>query len=189
MSSPFQSGAPSMDDSLSSEPLSSGPSELTSVFVYGTLMPGERWESVARQGGEYQAQMAQLGGVVLADLRPEGYPALFEEPQASSVVHGWLYTYTAASWPRALPFLDDLEGLHLSPPLYQRVRVSVQTADGLAPAWVYLYARPGRRQAPGFVPVVSGRWADVPERHLEGPRQTWETPEDEGGGPTSGLGA
>jgi len=181
---------PSRPDSSSLGDHPSGKqTELTSVFVYGTLMPGERWESVARQGGEYQAQPAQLGGVVLADLRPEGYPALFAEPQASTAVHGWLYTYDAASWPRALPFLDDLEGLHLSPPLYQRAVVSVQTATGPAPAWVYLYARPGRRHAPGFVPVVSGRWADVPERHLEGPRQTWETPEDEGGSPTSGLGA
>ena len=115
--------------------------EPTSVFVYGTLMPGERWEAVARQGGAYHAQIAQLSGVVLADLRPEGYPALFADAQASVAVHGWLYTYDAASWPRALPFLDDLEGLHLSPPLYERVRVTVQTSGGPAQAWVYLYAR------------------------------------------------
>ncbi|GAA4006920.1 hypothetical protein GCM10022631_18200 [Deinococcus rubellus] len=179
-----QPDAPVTD--ASSESTGSEPSrEPTSVFVYGTLMPGERWEAVARRGGTYHAQIAQLGGVVLADLRPEGYPALFTDAQASAVVHGWLYTYDAASWPLALPFLDDLEGLHLSPPLYERALVTVQTAGGPARSWVYLYARTDRRHAPGFVPVISGRWADVPERHLEGPRQTWETPEDEDGGALS----
>ena len=159
---------------------------LPRVFVYGTLMPGERWETVARQGGTYDAQPATLHGAVLADLRPEGYPALFESAQfetapfegtdSASEVHGWLYTYTPESWPRALPFLDDLEGLHLSPPLYRRSEVTVQVVGAEVQAWAYVYARPARQYAPGFEIIVSGRWAEVQERHLEGPRQTWDDP-------------
>ncbi|AWN24691.1 hypothetical protein DKM44_13515 [Deinococcus irradiatisoli] len=136
-------------------------------------MPGERWENVARRGGEYHAEPATLRGAVLADLRPEGYPALFLDETAGEV-HGWLYTYTPKSWPAALPFLDELEGLDLTPPLYRRVQRRVETATGQRWAWVYLYARQARRAAPGFFPVVSGRWAEVAERHLDGPRQTWE---------------
>ena len=156
--------------------------ELCSVFVYGTLMPGERWEDVARQGGAYQAEPARLRGAVLADLRPEGYPALFwrsdvPNAQAASEVHGWLYTYTSATWPLALPFLDELEGLELSPPLYQRLQITVQTESGPRPAWTYFYARRSRQNAAGFHLVSSGRWTDIPQRHLSGPRYTWETQE------------
>ncbi|WP_420595140.1 gamma-glutamylcyclotransferase family protein [Deinococcus sp.] len=161
---------------------------LPRVFVYGTLMPGERWETVARQGGTYDAQPATLHGAVLADLRPEGYPALFEARQfeatqfeaanSASEVHGWLYSYTAESWPRALPFLDELEGVQLSPPLYRRSEVMVQTGSAEVQAWAYFYARPARRNAPGFEIIASGRWAEMQGRHLEGPRQTWD---DQGG--------
>ncbi len=136
-------------------------------------MPGERWEEVARRGGDYSAEPAVLRGAVLADLRPEGYPALFLDA-AGADVHGWLYRYTTQSWPAALPFLDELEGLDLSPPLYRRVQQSVLTAAGPRRAWVYVYARQARRAAPGFFPVVSGRWADIAGRHQSGPRQTWE---------------
>lgn len=135
---------------------------LTSVFVYGTLMPGERNEHVARQDSPYQIEEAALDGALLCDLRPEAYPALFEE--GGGQVHGYLYTYAPADWAAALPLLDDLEGLHLEPPLYRRTKVTVQTAGGPRPAWVYSYARAERRRAPGCVPVPSGRWTEVPGR-------------------------
>lgn len=146
--------------------MSSPTFEPCSVFVYGTLMPGERWEKVARRGGDYTAQPATLGGVALADLRPEGYPALFalsdltaaEREAAPECVSGYLYTYTPQSWATAQLLLDDLEGLDLTPPLYRRERVTVQTAEGLRPAWVYLYARTERRLAPGVTWLKSGRW-------------------------------
>lgn len=167
--------------------------ELSSVFVYGTLMPGERWEGVAQQGIQQSTQQglqgggltrerATLHGAALADLRPEGYPALFpvqevaaELPQGvATSVQGWLYRYAPQSWPQALPFLDDLEGLDLTPPLYRRERVEVESLRGVQPAWVYFYARAERRNAPGFVWVGSGNWTDVPERHQEGEREAWE---------------
>jgi gamma-glutamylcyclotransferase (GGCT)/AIG2-like uncharacterized protein YtfP len=141
-------------------------SPLTSVFVYGTLLPGERNEHVARQGSAYQTEPATLDGALLCDLRPEGYPALFQEGQGR--VHGSLYTYAPADWAAALPLLDDLEGLHLEPPLYRRAEVTVQTAGGPRPAWVYFYARDNRRQAPGCVPVPSGRWTEMPGRDQPG---------------------
>ena len=151
------------------------------MFVYGTLMPGERWEAVARRGGAYHAQIAQLSGVVLADLRPEGYPALFADAQASVPVHGWLYTYDAASWPRALPFLDDLEGLHLSPPLY-RARSGHGPEQRRTGPGLGVPLCPGRPPArAGLLSGGFGPLGGVPERHLEGPRQTWETPESDGG--------
>ncbi len=170
--------------SSTSAPYSSGPEPvaLTSIFVYGTLMPGERWEKIAQQGGEYRAQRATLEGALLADLRPEGYPALFElsdvqanhHPAHPAPVIGWLYTYTPQSWAAALPFLDDLEGLHLTPPLYRRAQVTVQTATGPQPAWVYFYARLRRVGQPGLSWVTSGQWQDVPDRHHTGERITWE---------------
>ena len=139
---------------------------LTSVFVYGTLMPGERNEAVARQGGAPQSKGASLDGALLCDLRPEAYPALFREGQGR--VHGHLYTYAAADWAAALPLLDDLEGLHLTPPLYRRAEVTVWAAGRQRPAWVYWYAREDRRHSPGCLPVPSGRWGDVPQRDQPG---------------------
>ena len=135
------------------------------VFVYGTLMPGERNAAVAHAAGEPQAQEpATLDGHRLYDLHPEGYPALLADPEGGPV-RGWVLHYRPAVWSAALAHLDDLEGLHLQPPLYLRRLVQARTGAGaLCPAWVYLYARSDRLRQPGFRPVSSGDWTALNRR-------------------------
>ena len=114
---------------------------LTTVFVYGTLMPGERNAHVAGPSGAFAAQPATLRGFTLLHLSPEGYPALVPGPP-ESVAAGYALTYTPAAWRAALPHLDELEGLDEAPPLYTRQTVTLSTAGGGAlEAWVYVYAR------------------------------------------------
>lgn len=134
-----------------------------SVFVYGTLMPGERNAGVAEEAGAPTGrEEATLNGYTLYDLRPEGYPGLIA---GTGQVRGWLLHYAPEQWPAALAALDELEGLHLHPPLYDRHLAEALTAGGeTRPVWVYLYARPERLNEPGAAAVSSGDWADVPER-------------------------
>ncbi len=148
------------------------------MFVYGTLMPGERYEAVAQAAGEaVSRERATLTGHLLYDLRPEGYPALVARGGVTgrsntvhgSTVHGWILTYAAEQWPAALAHLDDLEGLHLRPPLYARTLAQGQTRAGPQTVWVYLYARPERLEQPGCVAVPSGDWTTVADRHLATP--------------------
>lgn len=158
--------------------------QLRAVFVYGTLMPGERYEAVAQAAGEaVNSERATLSGHLLYDLRPEGYPALVaggsgtvdgSTVQGSTVqgstIHGWILTYSAEKWPAALIHLDDLEGLHLRPPLYARTWAQAcGTATGVQPVWVYLYARLERLEQPGCVAVPSGDWTAVADRHTVTP--------------------
>lgn len=140
------------------------PNLLTHVFVYGTLMPGGRWEHVARQNAPqgYRVQSATLAEALLADLQPAGYPALFwarevQRPPAAPV-QGYLYSYSPADWPQVLPLLDELEGVDLHPPLYRREACEVMTQRGPASAWVYVYARPQRCLESGLRWLSGGYW-------------------------------
>lgn len=141
---------------------------LTTVFVYGTLMPGERNEHVARRGGNFTAQPATLRGYRLIHLRPEGYPGILAG-NAEDTVHGYALTYGAQDWPTALPFLDALEGTAETPPLYTREQVMLDTPSGTIPAWVYVYARQERLNQPGIIPLPDGDWRQVPGRSQHGP--------------------
>ncbi len=144
----------------------------TTVFVYGTLMPGERNAHVAGPPGTHTAQPATLRGFTLLHLHPEGYPALIPgDPgaQVKSPVSGYALTYAPQAWASALPHLDHLEGLDETPPLYSRERVMLRTEVGELEAWVYLYARPERLKQPGATVMPGGDWRDIPERHQRGP--------------------
>lgn len=133
------------------------------VFVYGTLLPGERNAGVAARGGPFSAQAARLRGFYLLHLAPEAYPAL-RPGRPEDVVRGMLLTY-GTSWPRALALLDHLEGLHETPPLYTRERVTTQLDGGAeAGAWVYVYADLARLTRPGVQLVPDGDWRGVPDR-------------------------
>lgn len=138
----------------------------TTVFVYGTLLPGERNAHVAAQGGPFTARPATLRGHRLHHLEPEGYPALTPgTPQ--DTVYGYALTYAPDVWTAALPFLDELEGVHAAPPLYTREAVTLELDGGekeKLPAWVYVYARPERLNAPGAEPVPGGDWRAVESR-------------------------
>ena len=140
------------------------PALLTTVFVYGTLMPGERNAGVAGPPGSFGAQAAVLAGHRLLHLDPEQYPAAVPGG-ATDRVRGYALTYTPQGWAAALPFLDDLEGVDESPPLYRRVAVRLHLdTGGELDAWVYLYAQQGRLAQPGALPVPGGDWRTVPGR-------------------------
>lgn len=137
---------------------------LTRVFVYGTLLPGERNADVAQQGGRFDAVPARLTGYRLLHLVPEAYPALLPG-HPDEEVHGCVLSYAPEDWPRVLPSLDALEGVGESPPLYTRQRVTVTLTGGRRlPAWVYVYADTARLGRPGVLPVPGGDWRRIPDR-------------------------
>ena len=127
---------------------------LTTVFVYGTLMPGHlRWGLIAPFAVSHQAATARGQ---LYDTG-KGWPAArFVESldhgdhagPGTPVVHGWLVELTPASASILMGQLDDVEGAvaadenGLYPdagpggavPEYRRVQI--QTTDG-AKAWAY----------------------------------------------------
>ncbi|WP_216321050.1 gamma-glutamylcyclotransferase family protein [Deinococcus aestuarii] len=137
---------------------------LTRVFVYGTLMPGERNAHVAAQGGTFEARPARLPGFRLLHLLPEAYPAVVPGG-AGEKVCGQVLTYAREDWGVALPFLDALEGVDEVPPLYTREEVTV-TLEGeeTCAAWVYVYANAARLARPGVVPIPDGDWRGAPDR-------------------------
>ncbi|GGL97139.1 gamma-glutamylcyclotransferase family protein [Deinococcus aerophilus] len=140
------------------------PAACTTVFVYGTLMPGERNAHIAALGGSFSAQRAVLSGHRLLHLHPEAYPAVVPgEP--GDTVQGHALTYPPTDWAVALPFLDELEGVEEAPPLYLRRQVPLTLEDGSpGSAWVYLYALEDRLTRPGVWPVPGGDWRSVPDR-------------------------
>ncbi|QFP78233.1 gamma-glutamylcyclotransferase [Deinococcus sp. AJ005] len=127
-------------------------------------MPGERNAHIATQGGSFRTRPASLKGYRLLHLWPEAYPAVVPG-DGGDVVRGFALTYAPADWPLALPFLDELEGIDETPPLYTRQQV-VLTLDGgqEVPAWVYLYAVAERLNRPGVLPVPGGDWTAIPDR-------------------------
>lgn len=154
---------------------------LTTVFVYGTLMPGERNEHIAARGGHFHARPAQLRGYRLFNLTPEHYPGTTRITPGDTTsenntlesntgtVQGYALTYELPDWQAALPFLDELEGLHETPPLYTREQVTLTLEGGTpVPAWVYVYARAERLQAPGVQLIPSGNWREANNRDQHG---------------------
>ncbi|CAM3581166.1 gamma-glutamylcyclotransferase family protein [Deinococcus frigens] len=136
----------------------------TTVFVYGTLMPGERNAHIAALGGTFSARPARLPGHRLLHLWPEAYPAVVRG-DGGEVVRGFALTYAPADWPVALPFLDELEGTDETPPLYTREAVALTLDDAQhVSAWVYLYALTERLNRPGVISVPGGDWTAIPDR-------------------------
>lgn len=131
---------------------------LSSVFVYGTLIRGQKYHHIA-QMAPFKAIAARLQGFRLYHLHPEGYPALVQGDSSDHVL-GELFTYDSADWPKVLPYLDELEGLEDNPPLYIRTAEQVQIEGGADHrAWIYVYAQPERLSQSGASWVKSGDWA------------------------------
>ncbi|ANC72415.1 gamma-glutamylcyclotransferase family protein [Deinococcus radiodurans] len=137
---------------------------LLPVFVYGTLLPGERNAHIAAQGGEFTVRPATLRGFRLFDLRPESYPGIVPGA-ADDLIHGALLTYGPADWEQALALLDELEGVDEMPPVYTReqVRLTLEGGETLT-AWVYVYALADRLRQTGAVLVPEGDWRGVADR-------------------------
>jgi gamma-glutamylcyclotransferase (GGCT)/AIG2-like uncharacterized protein YtfP len=123
----------------------------STVFVYGTLKPNLRFFSVAQQGGEFEKEEGYLEGFDLYHLAPENYPALI---RGNGNVQGWLYTYKDIN--KALIHLDELEGIYLSPPEYERVEVIAQPSGKMV--WVYLFLNQDRLAKETAVRLEHGIW-------------------------------
>jgi gamma-glutamylcyclotransferase (GGCT)/AIG2-like uncharacterized protein YtfP len=104
---------------------------ITSVFVYGTLMPGEsRWASLAPYAvGEPQRD--KLAGRLVDSGC--GYPGLIDLG-ADDAVHGWVVELDPHRTVDALAHLDEIEGTGIG--LY--VREFVRTFGGRT-CWTYRY--------------------------------------------------
>jgi len=119
------------------------------VFVYGTLKPGGVNYALAR--GVTHTAPAYLEGYELLHFNPEGYPAMIP---GTGRVYGVVLTF--ANIEAALPALDALEGLHLTPPEYKRVLVTAQPSGETV--WTYVYVNETRLAASGVTKVMGGDW-------------------------------
>lgn len=128
------------------------------LFTYGTLLTGQRNAQLRAQP---KVRPASIRGFCLYDLQPENYPALVASPntKAEAVVWGECLSYSLRAWQQVLPLLDELEGLHDSPPLYSRQEVIIQLADGeQLTGQTYVYAQETRLTEAGAKLVQSGNW-------------------------------
>ncbi len=127
---------------------------ITKIFVYGTLKPGGRNYFLAE--GVMHTEPAYLEGYELLHFEPERYPAMVPgvEVSGAGCVHGVVLTFRDIE--AALPALDALEGLHLSPPEYERVVVTVQPSGQTV--WTYVYVNQMRLAAAGVSAVAGGDW-------------------------------
>lgn len=122
---------------------------LNRIFVYGTLKPGGRNYFLAK--GVVHTENAYLEGFDLLHFEPEGYPAIVP---GSGRVYGVVLTF--ADIALALPPLDALEGLHLTPPEYARVGATARPSGKTV--WTYVYVNQTRLAAPGTSRVAGGDW-------------------------------
>lgn len=128
------------------------------VFVYGTLRPGGRNAGLTARFGPPETRSAALPGFRLLHLSPEEYPALVPG-RPGERVRGEVLTYPPEVWAQVLPLLDALEGVHDTPPLYHRQRVTAVLAAGdPEEVWTYVYADRARLTRPGAAAVPGGDW-------------------------------
>ena len=133
---------------------------LTTVFVYGTLMPGHlRWGLIAPFAIRHQAATAhgQLYDTGKGWPAARFAPPLHNRDQVgpdTTVVHGWLVELTPAQASTLMGQLDDVEGAVAADehgtyptagptggvPEYRRVQI--RTTDG-TDAWAYQALRVG----------------------------------------------
>ncbi|HJL16632.1 MAG TPA: gamma-glutamylcyclotransferase [Sandaracinaceae bacterium LLY-WYZ-13_1] len=128
------------------------PSLPEGVFVYGTLMRGERAHARIRRHGPRRITRARTAGRLVSF---GGYPGMLA-CEAGGAVHGELVSFEDAA--DALAELDPFEdfygyGAHGSE--YRRVVVEVATEDGRrALAWAYRYVA----ETDGAPPIPHGDW-------------------------------
>ena len=120
--------------------LPSSPQTEHKVFVYGTLLAGERNAHWARDA--HRENASAVGTIYDTGY---GFPAFTRE--GATVVKGELLTVDDEGFRS----MDRLEGC---PRLYRRERIQVSTAAGNATAWVYIM-----NQLPVAAKVIeSGDW-------------------------------
>ena len=131
-------------------------------FLYGTLLPGERNHPLL-DGRTRSWTPAELPGALLFDGpgRPYPYPYALLDPAGGGTVHGEVAEVVPERYDEVLADLDLLEGyVPQGPPdCYERVLLTVRTADGPVEAWAYLavdgLARDLLRTG---TPITDGDW-------------------------------
>ncbi|WP_321476493.1 gamma-glutamylcyclotransferase [uncultured Paludibaculum sp.] len=105
----------------------------TRLAVYGSLAPGRvNHHQISALAGAWRR------GTVRGHLRPAGwgaalgFPGLVLDPAGPEV---GVDVFESAELPRHWSRLDEFEGSG-----YRRVVASVQTADGVVAAWIYVLA-------------------------------------------------
>jgi gamma-glutamylaminecyclotransferase len=117
----------------------------SAVFVYGTLMAGQRRHNLLQSCGLRSVTPASAGGS-LVDLGE--YPALRRSPQCASRVYGECIEVEHLE--DLLECLDEYEG-----PRYRREVVEITLEDGRSrDAWAYVLAS----DPADFELINSGRW-------------------------------
>jgi gamma-glutamylcyclotransferase (GGCT)/AIG2-like uncharacterized protein YtfP len=114
-----------------------------SLFVYGTLMTGERTAGLL---GDCRRQPARVRGQMYR--LPAGYPAI--RLGGDALVHGELVSGFEA---RRLGVLDQYEGVNQG--LYRRVEVTALCGLERVRAWAWVMDDPYLR---GGVLLEAGRW-------------------------------
>ena len=132
--------------------------EHPSVFVYGTLRPGQGNHARHVRGRTVSEEPAVLPGAILYE--GPGYP--FALPEPDSEVRGEILRPDPGQYASLLAALDELEGYRpgARDNLYERELRTVRLADGsTADAWVYFAAAPLARRLRGSgTPLPDGWW-------------------------------
>lgn len=133
------------------------------VFVYGTLIPGERYYRQICLGRTLLERPGRIRGKLYHLPEPLNYPAL---THGEGWVHGWLLGFDDRLLMREL---DILEGYDAAAPPeqneYSRQRVAVIAVDGtlLAEAEAYFMTEAVIARHHGII-VPDGRWREDPPR-------------------------
>jgi gamma-glutamylcyclotransferase (GGCT)/AIG2-like uncharacterized protein YtfP len=136
-------------------------------FVYGTLKPGERNYQRLLAGRTAGEQPAILAGAALFDAGPYPYLVLADQGDGAIIhpdetVTGVLIDLPHATYEARMQELDALEEFvpGRSNNHYERVVVSLQTAEGDRQGWVYIAGpQPLAAIARGELPrIVGGNW-------------------------------
>ncbi len=114
------------------------PAPVSYLFVYGTLMQGQRLHHRLGNPGEIRfVAPAKIHGE-LYRLPARRYPAAIQSPRRDRFVHGELYRMRKPD--RTLPALDRVEGCDEG--LFERRLVDVWANGTKRRAWTYLFAQP-----------------------------------------------
>jgi len=130
--------------------------DLLSVFVYGTLKPGEANYEFYCASDVVDAKKAWVRGQLYS--LPQGYPAM---TTGNDKVYGYLLSFNNSE---VLSSLDELEDYHPQRPskenLYNRTQVEICDLENnsLGLAWVYLMSFMMIFQLKG-TPQIDGWWS------------------------------
>ncbi|MFC5411376.1 gamma-glutamylcyclotransferase [Larkinella bovis] len=127
--------------------MSTSETPLSHIFVYGTLLSASK-----KPMAQYVRQHSQLVGPGFSPGRLYDlgtYPGAVFDPDAETWVHGEVYSFRETGAPAFLRTLDDYEGAE-----YDRILVSVKTANGTVDCWTYRFIQP----AQSLPLIASGRY-------------------------------